>query len=465
VAKRAALVGCALVTTALALASSAAQALTPMEELGRFLYFDENLSTPAGMSCASCHDPDAGFADPDTDVPVSQGIVPTRFGNRNSPSAAYAAFSPVFHYDEDEELYVGGQFWDGRAATLADQAKGPFLYPLEMKSPTKRIVVGKASRSDYATLFIEVWGPDAFDDVEIAYDRIAESIAAFETTDELNRFSSKYDHYLAGAVDLTAQEALGLELYEDPAGGNCAACHPSEPGPSGEPPLFTDFTYDNLGVPRNPDNPFYFISEEFNPDGEDFIDYGLGGVLGLPEEMGKVKVPTLRNIAITPPYMHNGAFSTLHEVVDFYNTRDVPGAGWPPPEVAENVNHDELGNLGLTAAEVDAIVAFLETLTDGHGVPVGREALAQASERVPFRISPNPFNPRTEISFSLPERGHVRLVVYDLAGREVAVVADEERSAGRAAFTFDGSGLASGIYFARLEAGSTVEQRKMVLMK
>jgi cytochrome c peroxidase len=458
--------GCMLAFGILLAVAPVSQAMTPTEELGRFLYFDEDLSTPPGMSCASCHDPDAGFADPDTDVPVSQGIVPTRFGNRNSPSAAYAAFSPVFHYDEDEGLYVGGQFWDGRAATLADQAKGPFLNPLEMKNPNKRAVVRKVSKSDYAALFLQVYGPHAFDDIEEAYDGIAEAIAAFETTGELNQFSSKYDHYLAGEVDLTAQESFGLSLYEDPAKGNCAACHPSEPGPSGEPPLFTDFTYDNLGVPRNADNPFYFISDEFNPDGEDFIDYGLGGVLGLPEEMGKVKVPTLRNIAVTPPYMHNGALTSLTDVVDFYNTRDVPGAGWPPPEVPENVNTDELGDLGLSASEVDAIVAFLETLTDGCAVPVGREAYAAGEpDRVLDGVSPNPFNPRTQVSFSLPEGGDVRLVVYDIAGREVAVLADGNMDAGRHAIAFDGSGLASGVYFARLETAGAVEQRKMVLMK
>lgn len=446
-------------------APSFARDMTPMEELGRHLFFDENLSTPPGMSCASCHHPDAGFADPDTELPVSQGIVPTRFGNRSSPTAAYAAFSPVFYYDEDEELYIGGQFWDGRAATLADQAKGPFLNPLEMKNPNKKTVVRRVSKSDYSTLFLDVYGPGAFDDAEAAYDMIAEAIAAFEMTDELNQFSSKYDFYLSGEVELTTQEAFGLELFDDPAKGNCAACHPSEPGPGGEPPLLTDFSYDNLGVARNPDNPFYYISEEFNPDGINFIDYGLGGVLGLPEEMGKVKVPTLRNIAVTPPYMHNGAHTTLHAVIDFYNTRDVPGSGWPPPEVPENVNTDELGDLGLTASEVDAIVAFLGTLTDGFVVPASRNAYAEATESVLHRNYPNPFNPKTQLSFTLPEEGSVRLAVYDVAGREIAVLADGHREAGRHSVSFDGSGLASGVYFYSLEADGLVEQRKMVLMK
>ncbi len=170
----------------------------------------------------------------------------------------------------------------------------------------------------------------------------------------------------------------------------CAACHPSEPGSSGEPPLFTDFTYDNLGVPRNPENPFYDMDEVFfddgsaiNPLGDAWVDEGLGGFLRsrpefaayVDESIGKHKVPTLRNVDLRPgngftkAYMHNGVFKTLEEVVHFYNTRDVEP--WPEPEVAVNVNTDELGNLGLTAEEEAAIVAFMRTLSDGYWIPSG----------------------------------------------------------------------------------------------
>jgi cytochrome c peroxidase len=344
--------------------------LAPEERLGKLLYFDTNLSTPPGQSCSSCHTPEAGFTDPDFESPVSQGVLPqSRFGNRNSPTAAYAAFSPDFHYDEEEGLYIGGQFWDGRAANLVEQAKGPFLNILEMNNPDKQTVIISIRHAEYADLFKEVYGERALDDVEAAYDLVAQAIATFEATDEVNSFSSKFDCFLAGNAILSEQELLGLELFNAEDKGNCAACHPSEPGPYSDHPLFTDFSYDNLGVPRNPDNPFYSLPAAFNPDGEDFIDLGLGGVLGEEEELGKMKVPTLRNIAITTPYMHNGVFTTLHEVVNFYNTRDLPGAGWDPPEVSENVNTDELGNLGLTTEEVDAIVAFMETLTDGYICP------------------------------------------------------------------------------------------------
>jgi cytochrome c peroxidase len=338
--------------------------LTPIEQLGKKLYFDENLSSPTGQSCASCHDPAAGFADPDQDKPCSEGANKGLFGNRNSPSAAYAAFSPDFHFDAAEGLYVGGQFWDGRAKDLAEQAKGPFLNPLEMAMKDEAAVVAQVKQAEYAGLFKQVFGDDALDDVMKAYDKIAEAIAAFEKSDEVNPFSSKYDLYLAGEVQLTDQERRGLKLFEDEAKGNCAACHISQPTSDQPKPLFTDFTYDNLGTPKNKNNPFYTLGPEHNPDGASWVDLGLGGELKEAAENGKHKVPTLRNIASTAPYLHNGVFKTLKEVVDFYNKRDV--GTFDPPEVAENVNTDELGDLGLTDAEVADIVAFLETLTDGY---------------------------------------------------------------------------------------------------
>ena len=155
-----------------------------------------------------------------------------------------------------------------------------------------------------------------------------------------------------------------MEIFESEEKGNCAACHPSQPGENGLPPLFTDHTYDNLGVPSNAEMPFYYLPQEYNPDGLNFVDLGLGITVNNPEENGKFKVPTLRNISITGPYMHNGIFKTVRQVISFYNTRDV--GPWPPPEVLENINDEELGNLGLTEQEIDDIVAFLQTLTDDY---------------------------------------------------------------------------------------------------
>jgi len=353
--------------TALATLSSASVAKDniTLEKLGEKLFFDTSLSEPAGQSCASCHDAKAGMADPDQDLPVSRGVHPDRFGDRNTPSAAYAMYSPPFHFDEQEQLYVGGQFWDGRAATLEEQAKGPFLNPVEMANPDIGSVIRKVRATSYASDFDTLFGTDSLDDENTAYEHVASAIAAFERSERFRPFSSKYDLYLAGKVTLSAQEQRGLELFKAEDKGNCAACHPADIQEDGTPPLFTDFTYDNLGVPRNRHSPFYKQDSAFNPAGHGYVDIGLAKTTGRNEDKGKFKVSTLRNIALTAPYMHNGAMQVLREVVDFYNTRDTR-SDWGAPEVAENVNTEELGDLGLSDEEVEDIVAFMRTLTDGY---------------------------------------------------------------------------------------------------
>jgi hypothetical protein len=277
-----------------------------------------------------------------------------------------------------------------------------------------------------------------------------------------------YDAYLAGEAELTELEAFGLELYEGKA--MCNACHPSEVGPAGEKPLFTDFSYDNLGVPGNPANPFLYLDEEFNPDGVNFVDLGLGGFLGDPAEMGKHKVPTLRNIALTAPYMHNGFFTNLRDVVDFYNSRDVPTRMWPAPEVAENVNTDELGNLGLTDEEVDAVAAFMLTLTDGWMPGMNLAAIAPPDMDVRFetgiRVAPNPFNPRTEIQFSLDRTAAVSLDVFDVRGRRVTnLLSASSYPAGQASIAWDAQGIASGTYFMRLSIDGRATVKRVTLVK
>jgi cytochrome c peroxidase len=330
--------------------------LTPIQQLGKQIFFDTNLSSPAGQSCASCHDPKTAFTDPVLNSPVSIGVIPEQTGTRNSPTATYASYSPFFQFDDKEGLHIGGQFWDGRAATLSEQAKGPFLNPAEMNNNDKAEVVSKLQTAPYVDLFKQVYGVNALDNVDQAYQSMADAIAAFENTSIFNRFSSKYDYFLAGRVKLSNQELKGLQLYNDVNKGNCAACHPSTTIDN-SPPLFTDFTYDNLGVPKNP----VILAKK----GQDFVDFGLGAIINDVNEKGKFKVPTLRNIDKTAPYFHNGIFKTLREVVNFYNTRDTDSK-WGKPEVAENVNIGGLGNLKLTAKEVDNIVAFLKTLSDGY---------------------------------------------------------------------------------------------------
>lgn len=367
---------CAVLVGLLLVGSSAAAvgALTPKEKLGETIYHDARLSVPAGQACATCHlVATGGNGNGDASLAVYEGAVAGRFGGRNPPAAAYASFSPVFPnpakpgvvgIDPATGLYTGGQFWDGRAATLADQAKGPFLNPAEQNNPSKFTVVAQVCASNYGTLFKSVYGANICSNTNLAYDKIADAIAAYESSTRLNRFSSRFD--CATSVP-TAQELNGRALFEGK--GKCSACHPSAPGPYAAKALFTDYTYDNLGIPVN-----LALPPVGPPAGGP--DLGLGAIVGDPLQNGKFKVPTLRNIAVAPPYGHNGYFKSLKEIVHFYNTRDLlptcapggtPGVTcWPAPEVPQNVNITEMGNLGLTDAEEDDIVAFLMTLTDGY---------------------------------------------------------------------------------------------------
>ncbi len=367
--------------------------LTPIEQLGKLIFFDTTLSEPSGQACADCHAPEVGFTGPLIEInsngSVYEGANPGLFGNRKPPSAAYAGYSPALHYDEAEDVWIGGLFWDGRAtgwelgSPLAEQAQGPFLNALEQSLPHAVGVCNRIEEGDYAEFFEEVFGSDSLDcghHVAHTYELIARAIAAYETSPEVNPFSSKYDYYLAGMVELSAEEMLGLELFNGKA--LCAECHPSELGPNGEAPLFTDFTYDNLGVPANPANPFYAMPSEHNPAGADWVDEGLGGFLrkvGYPAEvyeplLGAQRVPILRNVGLRPSedfvkaYTHNGYFKSLEDVVHFYNMRDVSDE-WPDAEIAGTVNMEELGDLGLTAEEEAALVAFMETLSDGYELP------------------------------------------------------------------------------------------------
>jgi len=369
----------AIMILAVLSATPAWAALTSKQELGRYLFYDRTLSEPTGQACADCHHPSAGFADPDRTYPTSKGVITGRFGGRNAPTAAYASLIPAFGTMGCGcmgTIYRGGQFWDGRASTLADQAKGPFLNPLEMNNPSKDTVVRDVRAATYASLFRQVYGPTSLDEVASAYDSIADAIAAYEGSPDVNTFSSKYDAYMTGAEKLTAKESLGLSLFNGKAG--CAKCHGScgmggggrrgsGMGGMAANQALSNFTYHNVGAPKNPANPFYTLPYEFNPEGFGWVDQGLGGelrnrgVAGWQQQIGKHRVQTLRNVALTGPYLHNGVFTTLRQVVEFYNSRSSGAFG--PPEVAANLSTD-VGKLGLTSSEIDAVVAFLNTLTD-----------------------------------------------------------------------------------------------------
>lgn len=379
--------------------SYAESSLTPEQQLGERLFQDKNLSLNKNQACSSCHSLQParamslvtkwvpGFVDPanvKSGTPVSKGSVSGLFGTLNTPSVGYAAHSPEFHWDEVEGLYIGGQFWNGRAKNLIEQAKGPFLNPVEMAMPNETAVVERLKKNPiYPRLFKETYGLSLTpanskaspSEVTEIFNSAAKAIAAYEQSPVFNKFNSKFDYVLAGKIQFTDMEAKGFELFNRQDKGNCAACHTSTPTETAdgqiEPPLFTDFSYDNIGLPRNPHIPG---NPEPNP--------GLGGrddlITDSAAEIGKHKVMSLRNIAITPPYGHNGSMASLEQIVHFYNTRDVLGhvmdidspgfgkTGWPEPEIGENLNQDELGNLGLSAEEEKAIVAFLKTLTDDY---------------------------------------------------------------------------------------------------
>ena len=349
---------------------AAEPALTPMQSLGKQIFFDPSLSEPAGQACASCHAPDVGFTSPDSARNAAGAVVPGarrgRAGNRTPPSLAYAMFSPILHWDPRDGSYSGGQFRDGRAADLTAQAAGPLLNPLEMNNKDAVTVCRKVARAAYADLFRQLFAePLACNGTGFA--RIQQVLALYESSIEVNPFSSKYYAALTGRATLSDQELRGLALFRGPA--RCERCHPSLPGPRGEPPLFTDFGYDNVGTPKNPLNPFYRLPRRFNPMGADYVDPGLGGVLAKPSELGKFKTPTLRNVAAGAPgfvraYMHNGALKGLKQVMQFYNRRDQQPQRWVP-EQPVTINRREMGNLGLTDQDEDDIIAFLATLSDG----------------------------------------------------------------------------------------------------
>ncbi|MFT6914993.1 MAG: cytochrome c peroxidase [Motiliproteus sp.] len=332
------------------------------EALGKQLFHDEQLSEPAGQSCASCHNAKTGFAD--RGLRVSPGADPTRYGNRNAPTIAYSHLAPDWHYNAEDGTWIGGFFLDGRASSLKEQAKGPLFNPLEMNNSSVTALRDKLRTRPYAQEIERLYGGAIWDQPERALDAIADALAAFEASSEVNPFSSKYDAYLRGETELSAIEKKGLQLFDAEDKGNCAACHPSQPGAGGQPPLFTDFSYDNLGTPVPVGFPFHAVTV-FNPEGGLRRDQGLADNPRIQtDERGKFKVPTLRNSALTGPYMHNGIFADLEEVVAFYNKRDSSDR-WGAPEVEANVNSEELGNLKLTAAEERALVAFLQTLSDG----------------------------------------------------------------------------------------------------
>ncbi|RTY67098.1 cytochrome-c peroxidase [Flavobacterium sp. LB2P53] len=329
--------------------------------IGKLIFFDKNLSKPIGQACASCHAPETGFSDPLL-RDVSEGAITGAFANRNSPNLAYNVFSPERTYNTTDETYIGGLFLDGRSPNLQEQLRHPFINPVEMNNADIADVISKIKKTSYYSEIEKEYGVAKTDEELMSY--IADALASFETSKEVNSFTSKFDYFNKQLIKFTDDEKKGLSVFKGK--GKCAQCHVLEPDERTGKILFTDFSYDNIGVPRNEKNPFYNQSTAVNPAGANFIDLGIGAIVSQPEHNGKFRVPTLRNITISAPYFHNGSFKTLKEVIHFYNVRDVNPNEFATPEVLENVNRDELGNLKMTAQEESQLETFLGTLTDHY---------------------------------------------------------------------------------------------------
>ena len=342
------------------------EAITEVE-LGKLIFDDHNLSANNYQACSTCHDAAAGFSDPLASVakPVSEGTLIDHFGKRNTPTAAYSQFSPAFSLIDDPvrgQVYSGGLFFDGRQNTLEEQALGPLLSLNEMAGVSKQAVVDAVREGLYANRFMSIYGREIFKNTENAFDKIILALTAFELSEEMNPFNSKFDCFIKDATQypLSIQEQAGLDVFDGK--GKCSTCHTLEPQPESGKVLLTNYQYFNIGVPVNPDNPA-------NKADANFIDLGLGGRLSEPAENGKFKTPTLRNIAKTAPYMHNGVFSTLEEVVAFYNI-DKKESSFPPPEMIDNIT-TEVDFLKLNdPVDIDAVVAFMKTLSDGTGIGI-----------------------------------------------------------------------------------------------
>lgn len=359
-----------------------------LSDLGRALFNDPSLSRNGQQSCATCHAPEFAFTDPRenaTGKAVSLGADGTSLGDRNTPTLSYAFLSPAFHQD-DKGRYKGGQFWDGRADDLVSQAGQPMLNPVEMAMPDKAAVVERLRDNPYYTdTFSSLFGENALDDVERAFDHATRALAAYQSTEEFAPFDSKYDRFLRGEEKLTAQEEFGQTVFLT---WNCRLCHQLQKQGVATRETFTSFEYHNIGVPVN------HAVREANGLGPGHVDRGLLERPGIddPAQAGRVKVPTLRNIAVTAPYMRNGVFEDLRTAVLFYNkyTSRRPisqinpetGEPWGDPEVAENLSLAELrSGLMLDDARVDALVAFLETLTDRRYEPLAGELKKAREER------------------------------------------------------------------------------------
>ncbi len=355
--------------------------------LGKRIFNDPGLSNPTGLSCASCHDAALGLASSRVArFGVAEGSVPGRYGTRNVLALRYARYTPslVFFSDESDDDPTpqphGGLLHDGRVDSLAEQPRVPLLDKQEMNNRDPAMVAQKLRRSSYADELRTVFGRNALDDPDRALVAAGEALRAYLESDELSPFSSRYDAFIEGKAKLTPLEMKGLQLFRDPQKGNCGSCHAFNPDSSN--PLrsmFTDYGYEAVGAPRNEDLAAMRRGSQ--------ADLGLcttAAARKWPDPAqwcGYFRTPSLRNVAVRERFMHNGVFKDLRTVVEFYASRSTDPSRWYPRGVLfddlperdrKNVNvsaspwNRKPGDRpGLNAGEIDAVVAFLHTLTDG----------------------------------------------------------------------------------------------------
>lgn len=362
--------------------SAAAQPSEARIALGRAIFFDKRLSEPQGTSCGSCHDPSRAYSgDHGSGAGVPAGSRPGVLARRTAPSLLYLRFVPRFRFfsEEDDtqgndmEPY-GGFFWDGRSDSIAELVRQPLLNPREMNNRDPAQIAEKLRSAPYVDAFRHEF-PSALDAIDSAVGALGLALEAFLRSPAMAPFSSKYDDTLRGTATFTAQEKQGFDLFKDPRRGGCSVCHKLvEVASSPERSMFTDYGYEAVGAPRN-----------VRANARD-ADLGLCERPDTSNPANSIpycaffRTPSLRNVAVRPAFMHNGAFRSLRDVVKFYATRATNPERWYPSgvdfddtpapyrslvdttRVPYNRKHGDAP--AFDDAEIEAIVAFLGTLTD-----------------------------------------------------------------------------------------------------
>lgn len=329
--------------------------LSDTAKLGKLIFFDKQLSEPKGISCASCHSPSFGFSDARQSA-FSIGVNPDAHTARNTIAIAYNILAPNNQSTilRGIEESVGGHFWDGRAKFLEQQAFSPLLNPHEMNNKSFHQVAEKIRNAKYYNQLEKIFGNEGLQDDQVLLLCTTQALISFQKSKQVNIYSSKFDYFLKGKVKLNEQELRGWNLFQDTIKSKCSLCHLATPNEFTNTIVFTDYSYENIGIPKHP-------SQKNLP-----LDSGFAAseFVKNPLEIGRFKTPSLRNVALTKPYMHNGIFNTLDEVLEFYNTRDINSKF--VAEYKATMNTEDLGDLKLSDNDIKDIIAFLNTLTDGY---------------------------------------------------------------------------------------------------